>query len=78
MATLTVSDKGWVVIPAHLRKKYNLTSGSAVRIVDYGGVLSLVPIMDDPIQQAAGMLRGPKSLTKALLAEHRAETTRER
>jgi AbrB family looped-hinge helix DNA binding protein len=78
MATLTVSEKGWVVIPAHLRRKYNLTAGSAVRIVDYGGVLALVPVMEDPIRQAAGMLKGPKSLTQALLAEHEAERSRGR
>ena len=40
---LTISSKGWVVIPAELRKKYDLHSGRAVQIVDYGGVLALVP-----------------------------------
>ena len=73
MPALTVSSKGWVVIPAHLRKRYGLEPGSRVRIVDYGGVLSLVPAMDDPLQEAAGMLKGPRPLTQALLAEHRAE-----
>jgi len=37
--TLTISSKGWVVIPAELRKKYHLTPGTEVLIVDYGGVL---------------------------------------
>jgi AbrB family looped-hinge helix DNA binding protein len=40
---LTISSKGWVVIPADLRKKYGLKPGDAVNIVDYGGVLALVP-----------------------------------
>ena len=26
--TLTISNKGWVVIPAELRKKYNLQPGT--------------------------------------------------
>ncbi|MBN2499850.1 MAG: AbrB/MazE/SpoVT family DNA-binding domain-containing protein, partial [Anaerolineales bacterium] len=43
MTTLTISSKGWVVIPAELRKKYQLTPGTKVIIVDYGGVLSIVP-----------------------------------
>ena len=37
---LTISSKGWVVIPAELRRKYNLTPGAEVRVVDYGGVLA--------------------------------------
>ena len=71
--TLTVSQKGWVVIPAELRKRYNLAPGSEVRIVDYGGVLAIVPALEQPVEQAAGMLKGVGSLTQALVAEHKAE-----
>jgi AbrB family looped-hinge helix DNA binding protein len=71
---LTISQKGWVVIPAELRKKYHLHPGRAVRMVDYGGVLALVPALDDPIHQSAGMLHTEDdSLTEALLEEHKAE-----
>jgi len=76
--TLTISSKGWVVIPAELRKKYHLHPGQTVQVVDYGGVLALVPTLDDPIHQSAGMLFEPKdSLTKALLAEHTREKAKE-
>ena len=68
---VTVSEKGWVVIPAELRRKYNLRPGTEVAVVDYGGVLALVPTLAKPVRQAAGMLKGPKALTRALLAEHR-------
>ncbi|NPV06823.1 MAG: AbrB/MazE/SpoVT family DNA-binding domain-containing protein [Anaerolineae bacterium] len=73
MAVLTVSSKGWIVIPAELRRKYGIEPGSRVRIVDYGGVLALVPVAKDPVRQGAGMLKPKHSLTEALLAEHRAE-----
>jgi AbrB family looped-hinge helix DNA binding protein len=76
MEVLVISSKGWVVIPAGLRKKYNLAPGSQVRIVDYGGVLTLVPALADAVEQAAGMVKGAASLTDALLAEHRAEAAR--
>jgi AbrB family looped-hinge helix DNA binding protein len=33
--SLTISKKGWVVIPAELRKKYQLAPGTEVIIVDY-------------------------------------------
>lgn len=73
MTNLTISSKGWVVIPAELRKKYNLHPGKEMRIVDYGGVLAIVPSLADPVKQAAGILKGPKSMTEALLREHQAE-----
>ena len=76
--TVIVSQKGWVVIPAELRRKHNLGPGTEVQVVDYGGVLALVPKLQDPVQQAAGMFRGRKSLGRALLAEHRTERGREK
>jgi len=76
MGVLVISNKGWVVIPADLRKKYSLTPGSQVRIVDYGGVLTLVPTLSDAVAEAAGMVKGTASLTAALLADHRAEAAR--
>jgi len=75
---VTVSEKGWVVIPAELRRKYNLHPGAEVSVVDYGGVLALVPALAKPVRHAAGMLKGSKSLTRALLAEHRRERARGR
>lgn len=75
---LTISNKGWVVIPAELRKKYALHPGSAVTLVDYGGVLAIVPALKNPIKQAAGMLQGGTSLTKSLLEEHEKERKRDK
>jgi AbrB family looped-hinge helix DNA binding protein len=76
--SVTVSEKGWVVIPAELRKKYKLHPGTKVSVVDYGGVLALVPALAKPVQQAAGMLKGRTSLTRALLTEHKGERSRGR
>ena len=76
--TVTVSQKGWVVIPAELRRRHDLRPGTEVQVVDYGGVLALVPSLADPVRQAAGMLRSPKPLQSALLAERRAERRREK
>ena len=52
--------------------------GTRYAIVDYGGVLSIVPAMTDPVAEAAGMLKGERSLTGALLAERAQERARER
>ena len=72
-----LSSKGWVVIPAAMREKYGLKPGSDVQVVDYGGVLSLVPALKDPIQSGAGMLKGGESLTQAIVEEHRQERERD-
>lgn len=74
---LTVSNKGWVVIPAELRKKYNLQPGTEVIIVDYGGVLSIIPTQKNPIKHGRGLLKGLPSLTNDLLQEHKKEKSRE-
>ena len=76
--TLKISNKGWVVIPSDLRKKYHLEPGDEVDIVDYGGVLALLPRLGDPLRDSAGMLKGGESLTKALLVERKKERARER
>jgi len=78
MTNITISSKGWVVIPSKLRKKYGLKPGSQVKVIDYGGVLALVPLMENPIQEAVGMLESDTSLTEALLEEHSREVVRER
>jgi AbrB family looped-hinge helix DNA binding protein len=75
--TLRVSNKGWVVIPAELRKKYNLQPGTEVIIVDYGGVLSIIPALNNPVKQGRGLLKDLPSLTKDLLKERVQEKSRE-
>ena len=75
---LTISNKGWVVIPADLRKKYNLMPGTEVVIVDYGGVLAIIPALKDPIKQGRGMLKGLPSLTQDLRKERSREERRTR
>jgi len=43
-----ISDRGRVVIPQELQNKCGLAKGTAVRFVDYGGVLGLVPSQEIP------------------------------
>jgi len=72
-----LSQKGWVVIPSALRKKYGLKPGATVQVVDYGGVLALVPALKNAVKDGAGILRGEDSLTAAIIEEHRKERERE-
>jgi len=77
MSDVTVSSKGWVVIPAEYRRKYDLRPGDRVTIVDYGGHLTVMPVPKDPIREGRGLLAGQPSLTKALLKERAEERRRE-
>ena len=71
--TIKVSNKGWVVIPSELRRRYHLKPGAEVQIIDYGGVLAIVPVKENPIEESAGMLAGRTSLTQSLLDDHQQE-----
>lgn len=75
--TLTISNKGWVVIPAELRKKYELNPGTEVVIVDYGGVLSIIPAMREPVKKGRGLLKDIPSLKGDLIKERAKERRRE-
>ena len=74
MAMVKVSQKGWVVIPVALRNKYHWNTGDRVNVVDYGGVVSLVPVLADPDEEGKGALsiRG-RSLLKRLQQTRKAE-----
>ncbi|HSJ58421.1 MAG TPA: AbrB/MazE/SpoVT family DNA-binding domain-containing protein [Anaerolineae bacterium] len=77
MYTATVSGKGWVVIPKAMREKHGLEKGSRVQIVDYGEMLMIVPLPDDPVEALHGMFAGGPSLTEELLVERGQERARE-
>ena len=77
MATGTVSAKGWVVIPRDLRERYGIKKGDRVHIIDYGGVLTIVPALRDPIHQTRGMLADGPSLTAALTKARAEDAARE-
>ena len=63
----TLSAKGWVVIPQEIREKYQLKKGDKVHFIDYGGVISIIPVSKNQIEEGAGSIKGKTSLVKALL-----------
>jgi AbrB family looped-hinge helix DNA binding protein len=71
-----LSEKGWVVIPLELRKRYGLKKGDRVHVIDYGGVISIVPTSENPIRSSHGMFKGRASLTKELLKSRKQDSAR--
>ncbi len=71
MPAVKILAKGQLVIPAKLRKKYQIRHGSELQILEYGGMLHLIPPVTDPIKAAAGFLPKRPSLAKKLLKERK-------
>ena len=70
MIIAKTTEKGHVIIPAALRKKYNIKKGTRVAISEgEGDVILIKPIPDDPIEASRGMLKGRTSLIKTLLTD---------
>ena len=77
MSTVKTLAKGQIVIPAEMRKKYNLVPGTEVVVVDYGGVLAIVPVPKDPIKTGRGFLKGKPSMYADLKKDHELEKKRD-
>ncbi|MFA5844529.1 MAG: AbrB/MazE/SpoVT family DNA-binding domain-containing protein [Coriobacteriia bacterium] len=64
-----VSSKGQIVLPVEIRRKYGISAGQRLRLLDVGGHFSLIPVMEDAIAESFGMLKGGSSMTDPLLAD---------
>jgi bifunctional DNA-binding transcriptional regulator/antitoxin component of YhaV-PrlF toxin-antitoxin module len=61
------------VIPAELRKKYHIEPGKEMHLMEYGGILYLIPPTKDPVKEAAGILPKTPSLSKKLLTSRKGD-----
>ena len=74
---VTVSSKGWVVIPSLFRRKIGLKPGMKMEVSETEGKIVLTPQAGDPVDELYGILAGGGSLTAALLADRAEERDRE-
>jgi len=73
MSTVKALAKGQVVIPAEIRKKYHIEPGTEMQIMEYGGIIYLIPPVEDPIKAACGILPSQPSLSEKLIKERKKE-----
>jgi AbrB family looped-hinge helix DNA binding protein len=73
VATVKTLTKGQIVIPAAIRKKYHIESGTELQIMEYGGIIYLIPPVDDPINVACGLLPKRPSLSEKILERRKKE-----
>ena len=72
-----LTKRGHTVVPAEIRKRYNLKEGSTLAWIDDGKNIRIVFLPADPVKALKGSGKGYK-LTERLLAERRAEYKHEK
>ncbi|MBU2620814.1 MAG: AbrB/MazE/SpoVT family DNA-binding domain-containing protein [Proteobacteria bacterium] len=77
-AIVTVSSKGWVVIPSLFRRQIGLKPGMKMVVTETDGKIILTPQSGDPVDMLYGKLSDGESLTDALLADRKEEIKREK
>ena len=75
--SIMVSRHGRVVIPAAIRRRYNIKDGDTLEWIDDGETIRVVPITSDPVRALRGRAKG-ESLTERLLAARAEDRRRER
>jgi AbrB family looped-hinge helix DNA binding protein len=73
MSTVKTLAKGQIVIPAEMRRKYHIEPGTELQIMEYDGIIYLIPPVADPIKAAQGSLPTRPSLAGQLLRERRSD-----
>lgn len=76
MSTVRTLAKGQIVIPAGLRKKFRIEPGTEMQIMEYGGIIYLIPPVDDPVRAACGVLPSEPSLAGKLLVDRKKDFRR--
>jgi AbrB family looped-hinge helix DNA binding protein len=71
-----ITVKGQIVIPAALRRKYGITTGTKIIITDTEDAILLKPITSEYLKKLQGSLKG-KGALKVLLAERQADGKKE-
>jgi AbrB family looped-hinge helix DNA binding protein len=61
---IRVSSKGQIVLPAAIRKKYDVTPGAEWVLIDMGDHVALVPRSKDPINEVRGMIKGREGVSE--------------
>ncbi len=74
MYTITVTQKGQVVIPAGIRKRLHIKKGTKLLVREDAQNIIITPESADKISQMRGALRCEGSMTEFLLNERSSES----
>ncbi len=65
-----VTSKGQVVIPKNIREKYRIDTSTVINWIEKEQGILMVPVVDDPVLTARGMLKGSGLLRSYLQEKH--------
>jgi AbrB family looped-hinge helix DNA binding protein len=71
----TITSRGQTVIPAEIRRKYQLSPSDRLEWIMEGNTLRVVPVKENPINAFRGMGKGGS--VKRLLAERKKDQAHE-
>jgi AbrB family looped-hinge helix DNA binding protein len=80
MHTAYVTSKGQLVIPAKIRRKFNIKRGTRVNFIEHNGKIILQPVTREYIREFRGIYKlksGEKPATQELLEDRAEEKRRE-
>lgn len=77
MDTGNVTTKGQLVIPARIRRRYGIKTGTRVRFVEREGEIVLQPVTSAAIRSLCGILKSETPVTVDLLEERARDRERE-
>jgi AbrB family looped-hinge helix DNA binding protein len=77
MEISNVTTKGQLVIPARIRRRYGIKTGTRVRFVERDGEIVLQPVTSAAIRSLCGFLKSDSSATAGLLEERARDKARE-
>ena len=72
----SATKRGQTVIPAPIRKRYQINKGDSLIWIDDGETIRVIPAAQDPIRALRGSGQG-EPLTERLLARRQADRARE-
>jgi AbrB family looped-hinge helix DNA binding protein len=64
----TISKRGQTVIPASIRKRYDIQDGDRLVWIDDGQCIKVIPVPVDPIRALRGIGKGELLVEKLLKA----------
>lgn len=73
MPVVKATEKGQVVIPVEIRKKYHISKGTKVIVLDKDGEIIMRPLFKEPVKEARGILKKGSSALKVLIEDRREE-----
>jgi AbrB family looped-hinge helix DNA binding protein len=77
MATMTISSKGQIVLPADIRRRFGLVAGTQIEIIEEHDGLKLVashPVKPTSVAACVGMITAPSKGKARRLADFDAAT----